>query len=588
MAFLLRIDQPQRRRPRDRPHQRGSTTRCCRIGRDPNCDIRLNDLAVALHHATLELVGEGQLGVSAEMGHDRSRSTAAPSASARSISIRAATSGSGRSCCASCRRRSAAEDVSIDIERAEDDAAAEKVDVRRFALASVMPGKRPMAWVLAVLVLAIFLAWPIWSFYQGRTEAARYAQGYHADRMWLSGSLSQGHASLERQLPGLPRRAVRPGPRRRLQGLPHRHPRPCRPAPAGARRRPHLGGFRRLQHDDRRAGSARTRAAASIATPSMRAPQRMPPTPQQFCADCHTDLRARLPDTRLASASDFAQRPSRIPAAGAGPLGRRAAAAAAGRARPASARDEQPQIPARAPSRSARRRGADGPAAARPLRLRRQRCNAPTATCRRRTAPASSRSTWRRDCGMCHSLAFDQIGGTIRTLRHGSPAQVIGDIRAPLPRRRAAAPARAQRRRARPARRRRPDPRRRPVRPRPRQPRQRAPIRRSARSSRRAAPASIATRWCSRRRARSTTASARSPSRPATCCTAGSTIAQHQIMQRPGQPRLEGAAACASCHGADASNSAARPAAARPRQLPRLPWRRADQRAGRIDLRDVP
>ena len=53
-----------------------------------------------------------------------------------------------------------------------------------------------MAWGLAVLVLAIFLAWPIWSFYQGRAEAARYAQGYHPDRMWLSGSLSQGHASL--------------------------------------------------------------------------------------------------------------------------------------------------------------------------------------------------------------------------------------------------------------------------------------------------------------------------------------------------------------------------------------------------------
>src|SRR3954465_5206104 len=39
-----------------------------RIGRDPNSDIRLNDLAVALHHATIELVGEGHLGVSAEMG----------------------------------------------------------------------------------------------------------------------------------------------------------------------------------------------------------------------------------------------------------------------------------------------------------------------------------------------------------------------------------------------------------------------------------------------------------------------------------------------------------------------------------------
>src|ERR1051325_2190472 len=39
-----------------------------RVGRDPNSDIRLNDLAIALHHATLELIGGGQLGVSAEAG----------------------------------------------------------------------------------------------------------------------------------------------------------------------------------------------------------------------------------------------------------------------------------------------------------------------------------------------------------------------------------------------------------------------------------------------------------------------------------------------------------------------------------------
>jgi len=31
---------------------------------------------------------------------------------------------------------------------------------------------------------------------------------------------------------------------------------------------------------------------------------------------------------------------------------------------------------------------------------------------------------------MCHSLGFDQIGGTIRTLRHGDVPQVIADLRA--------------------------------------------------------------------------------------------------------------------------------------------------------------
>jgi Cytochrome c7 and related cytochrome c len=33
------------------------------------------------------------------------------------------------------------------------------------------------------------------------------------------------------------------------------------------------------------------------------------------------------------------------------------------------------------------------------------------------------------DCGMCHSLAFDVSGGTLRTLRHGEPQQVVADLR---------------------------------------------------------------------------------------------------------------------------------------------------------------
>ena len=35
-----------------------------------------------------------------------------------------------------------------------------------------------------------------------------------------------------------------------------------------------------------------------------------------------------------------------------------------------------------------------------------------------------------KSCAMCHSLAFDKIGGTFRTLRHGQPEQVKADLRA--------------------------------------------------------------------------------------------------------------------------------------------------------------
>ena len=35
-----------------------------------------------------------------------------------------------------------------------------------------------------------------------------------------------------------------------------------------------------------------------------------------------------------------------------------------------------------------------------------------------------------RDCAMCHSLAFESVGGVTRTLRHGEPDQVVADLTA--------------------------------------------------------------------------------------------------------------------------------------------------------------
>jgi hypothetical protein len=167
-----------------------------RIGRDPNCDIRLNDLAVALHHASIELVSGGRLGVSAEMGL-----TVELNGSATGFGhINLHQGGDiriGPFLLRVMPTPAGVDDVSIEVERSGDDAEAEALDVSRFALASVMPGKRPMAWISVALVLAVFLAWPIWSFYANRGGGAETAQGYHADRMWLSGSLSRGHAALK-------------------------------------------------------------------------------------------------------------------------------------------------------------------------------------------------------------------------------------------------------------------------------------------------------------------------------------------------------------------------------------------------------
>ena len=321
-------------------------------------------------------------------------------------------------------------------------------------------------------------------------------------------------------------------------------------------RRPHLGGFRRLQHDDRRAGSARTRAAASIAIPSMRARSacrrrrsNSAPTAMAICARACPTRGSPTPPISRRGHPEF-QPLVLVRWDGEQPQLR------AGRARPAAARDEQPQIPARAASRSARRRGADGPAAARPLRLRRRARmrRLPRADARRHPLPAG------RHGERLRHVPQPRLRRDRRHHPHPAPRLAgAGDRRSAraLPRRRAAAPARAQRRRPRLARRRRPDPRRRPVSPAPAPASAAAPIRRSARVFSQGGacfdchevvqpppgtlnygirPVAFPTRyllhgWFDHR--------------------------DHQIMQRPGQPRLEGAAACASCHGAPASNSAA-------------------------------
>ena len=167
-----------------------------KIGRDPDSDIKLNDLAVALHHATIEQVSSSRLGVSAEAG----LTIDLDGSNTQFGQIDLATGGTikiGPFRLRVLPQEMGSEDVAIDVEKAEDDEDEEaKFDTRRFALASVMPGKRPIAWAGVALVIGLFLVWPIWSFYGQERGQPQYAQGFHGDRLWLGGSLSEGHAAL--------------------------------------------------------------------------------------------------------------------------------------------------------------------------------------------------------------------------------------------------------------------------------------------------------------------------------------------------------------------------------------------------------
>src|ERR1044072_3634591 len=166
-----------------------------KVGRDPDCDIRLNDLAVALHHATLEQVSATRIGVSAEAG----LTVEIDGSVTQFGQIDLGTGGAvkvGPFLLRILPPEIGSQVVPVVIQRAESTEEDDRFDTRRFALQSVMPGKRTMAWVLTLLVLAIFLVWPIVSFYQNRADADRMAMGFHPDVMWSSGDLSSAHAAL--------------------------------------------------------------------------------------------------------------------------------------------------------------------------------------------------------------------------------------------------------------------------------------------------------------------------------------------------------------------------------------------------------
>ena len=392
-----------------------------KIGRDPECDIRLNDLAVALHHATLERVSATRVGVSAEMG----MSIELDGSNTQFGQIDLAIGGTikiGPFMLRVMPPELGGEDVPIVIQRADADATTDKFDTRRFALQSVMPGKRLMAWTLTLAVLAIFLVWPIVSFYQNRDQGTRMAGGFHADSLWLSGALSQNHAGLASNCQAChvqPFQPVQDNACKACHINITDHARLDRMRQAT----PQLGGLRQLQQSIGNAFGQTAGRCVECHTEHEGA-QQMVPTPQQFCADCHNDLRGRLPDSRLANAADF--RDSH-------PQFRPVVLVRWDANQPRFERvglDQRPSELSNLKFPHELHLGLLG-GAANAARANRIGAQLECSSCHRPTQDGIRFEPvdMERDCGSCHSLSFDEIGGTVRRLRHGSPEQVIADIR---------------------------------------------------------------------------------------------------------------------------------------------------------------
>jgi hypothetical protein len=186
-----------------------------------------------------------------------------------------------------------------------------------------------------------------------------------------------------------------------------------------------LAGFDKVQWDVAHAFSKPGPGACTDCHTEHEGAGRMEPTRERFCADCHGTLDARLTDTALGNASDFGK---------AHPQFQAVLTTERGQQRPVrvSLADHPRQWNGlRFPhemhlsrtngvAQMARRLGT-GRGYGEPLEC--ADCHRPTAD-GVRFLPVDMEN----DCESCHSLVYDKVGSTFRTLRHGNIEQMRADL----------------------------------------------------------------------------------------------------------------------------------------------------------------
>lgn len=313
--------------------------------------------------------------------------------------------------------------IVLAVERVEAAEASIGADADRFSLAGLLPGKRVSAWSLAALIVAAFLIWPVWTWASYQDVAKRPA-GVHGDSSWSSGPLSLAHAGLEDNCQAChaqPFVAVRDDSCLSCHKDTHDH--------ADAARQIAARG-------ERDAGGKLLRMiAATFNKPEGRCVDchtehqgktRMQPTAQRFCADCHDGMDTRLRNTKIANAADFGQshpqfRPAVSLAPGPVPQFRRVSL------------DQHPRENSGLKFPHATHLSNTNGVARMAQTLAGEHGFGAALACKdcHTADPSGTRFEpvdMERDCEMCHSLGFERIGGTLRTLRHGEPQQVVADI----------------------------------------------------------------------------------------------------------------------------------------------------------------
>jgi predicted CXXCH cytochrome family protein len=404
-----------------------------RVGRGTENDIHLPDLAIALHHAVIHQFAPNRIEVVATEGMpfdvdgrqvDRAEIDVSRGANVRMGShLLAIAKGEGETAGQTV--------ITVDRVGAISDSMDERDEARVFSLAHVLPAKRATAWSLVAVVLALFLIWPIWSFSSNQFDKPETMRArpvaFHSDESWSSGKLSLVHSTLQNNCQAChtePFVAVKDESCVACHSTVHDHADPRRlmaakPSP-GLSRGVEIAAAGMFGIPEGRCTECHTEHEGATA---------MPVTQQKFCADCHSGLKEKLTDTKILDASDFSEgnHPQFRPAVRTSSFPRPIVQRVSLDARPIE--DNGLKFP------HALHLSKKGGVARMAQTMKVEQGYGDALVCAdcHVSDPSGTRFVavdMEKNCQACHSLAFETVGGTIRTLRHGSPDQVVADLRA--------------------------------------------------------------------------------------------------------------------------------------------------------------
>lgn len=401
------------------------------IGRDSKSDIALDDLAVELHHARIDQQDDGRLLVTAESslgfgfeGRNTQSTTIDPNGGGEleigTYLLGIAQEGDGA--------------PTITVRKAEEKEAARADKVAGFSLGGVLPGKRAMAWVALGAILLAFLAVPIFSHLTRDRVKPDYDKdgAVLMDASWSTGSLSMAHQGLEDNCEAChvdafvsvkdeTCMACHGEISKRIDTVIEDHAKPARMEPA----RGPLSWGDQFQWDVAHAFGKEGPGVCSDCHTEHEGKTEMLPTPQQFCADCHGSLDTRLTDTALGNAADFGE---------AHPQFKAVLFTEAGQEKPVRmslADNPREYSGLRFPHDMhldplggvARMGGNIGMKKGYGEALECKDCHTPT-----KDGYSFLPVEMEDNCEACHSLVYDKVGNSFRTLDHGD----VGKMRAQL------------------------------------------------------------------------------------------------------------------------------------------------------------